>query len=98
MWVEIRYKSSKIRKAMKVYEVLSFNKELLVKLSAMGIRCEDCKYIDLYYEYLSLRASGNKVTYIVATLSEKYRVSERQVYAVIDRLGSGCKALAVVTL
>lgn len=82
---------------MKVYEVLSFNKELLAKISAMGVRCEDCKYIDLYYEYLFLRAGGNKVTYIVATLSEKYRISERQVYVVIDRLGSDCKGIAVVT-
>lgn len=82
---------------MKVYEVLSFNKELLSKLEVMGIRYEDYKYISLYNDYLSLRASGNKVTYIVAILSEKYLVSERQVYAVIERLGSDCKTVAVIT-
>lgn len=81
---------------MKVYEILSVNRELLVRLSAMGVRYEDCKYVDLYRDYLKFRADGNKMTYIVASLSEKYLVSERQVYAVINRLGSDCKDLAAV--
>lgn len=81
---------------MKVFEILSVNRELLARLSAMGVRCRDCRYIDLYRDYLKFRADGNKMTYIVAALSEKYLVSERQVYAVINRLGNDCKDLADV--
>ena len=36
---------------MKLYEVISFNRELLRRLSSVGIRLDDCKYIDLYEEY-----------------------------------------------
>lgn len=82
---------------MKTHEVLTLNRELLLKLSFMGIRCEDCKYIDLYNEYLSLRENGEKVTYVVAVLSEKYNVSERQVYSIIRRFGRDCKPFTVAS-
>lgn len=81
---------------MKVHEILSFNKELLYRLSVMGIRHDDFKYLDLYHEYTTLRERGYKKVYIVAHLSEKYRVSERQVYAVLGRMESDCKDIAVV--
>lgn len=81
---------------MKVYEILSFNKELLCRFSAMGIRPDDFKYLDLYHEYEMLRERGYKKIYIVAHLSEKYRVSERHVYAVLGRLESDCKNVAAV--
>lgn len=42
-----------------------------------------------------MRDTGNKMTYIVAMLSDKYDVSERQVYSIIDRLGKDCKSCAV---
>jgi hypothetical protein len=37
---------------MTVYEILKFNRELIEKLEAVGIRPGDCKYIDLYAEYV----------------------------------------------
>lgn len=40
---------------------------------------------------MHMRSNGNKMTYIVAALSEKYSVSERKVYSIIDRLGKDCK-------
>lgn len=80
---------------MTVFEILNFNKELLRRLMATGVKANDCVYVDLYNDYLQMRDTGNKMTYIVAMLSDKYNVSERQVYSIIDRLGKDCKSCAV---
>lgn len=80
---------------MKLYELLDFNKELLKRLKAAGIRLEDARYIDLYTDYVRLLDQGEKVSYVVALLSEKYSVSERKVYALIKRFQSDCTPLAV---
>ena len=63
---------------MKVIEILNFNRELLKRLLAVGIRLEDARYIDLYADYTHLLDQGEKVSYAVAVLSEKYSVSERK--------------------
>lgn len=83
---------------MKVHELLTFNKELLSRIHAAGIKPEDYKYIDLYNEYQERFRAGEKVTYIVACLSTKYSVSERQTYNIIGRFNSDvsyCKSCAV---
>lgn len=80
---------------MKVIEILNFNRELLKRLEAAGIRLEDAQYIDLYTDYMRLLEQGEKVSYVVALLSEKYSVSERKVYALVKRFQSDCKPLAV---
>ncbi len=80
---------------MKVIEILNFNRELLKKLQDAGIRLEDCRYIDLYADYMKLLGHGEKVSYIVAALSDKYLVSERKVYSLIKRFQSDCKTFAV---
>jgi|GEM_PF-341424 len=46
----------------------------------MGIRPDDVQYIELYNEYNKLQINGEKVSYIVATLSLRYGISERKVY------------------
>lgn len=79
---------------MKVIEILNFNRELLKRLQASGIRL-DARYIDLYSDYTRLLDQGEKVSYVVAVLSEKYSVSERKVYALVKRFQSDCKTLAV---
>ena len=73
---------------MKVIEILNFNRELLKRLQAAGIRLEDARYIDLYADYTRLLDQGEKVSYAVA-------VSERKVYALVKRFQSDCKTLAV---
>lgn len=80
---------------MKVIEILNFNRELLKRLQASGIRLEGARYIDLYSDYTRLLDQGEKVSYVVAVLSEKYSVSERKVYALVKRFQSDCKTLAV---
>ena len=78
---------------MKVIEILNFNRELLKRLQAAGIRLEDARYIDLYADYTRLLDQGEKVSYAVAVLSEKYSVSERKVYALVKRFQSDCTFL-----
>jgi hypothetical protein len=75
---------------MKVIELVSFNKELLSKIKDAGIRLDDYMYTDLYNEFNTMRNNGEKVTYIVAVLAEKYNISERKVYYLIRRLNSDC--------
>ena len=80
---------------MKVIEILNLNKELLKKFQTVGIRMEDVEYIDLFNEYLVLVTQGEKVSYIVATLADKYTISERKVYDLIRRFKSDCNLSAV---
>lgn len=80
---------------MKIIEGLKFNRELIKRLKMSGIRLEDAEYVDLYADYTTLLGRGEKVSYVVARLSEKYAVSERKVYGLIKRFQSDCKTLAV---
>ena len=70
---------------MKVIEILNLNKELLKNFRQAGIRIEDVEYIELYKEYQSLYNKGEKTTYIVSVLADKYDISERTVYDIIKR-------------
>ncbi len=79
---------------MTIYEILSFNKELLQRLFNAGIRTSDCLYVDLFDDYTRMRAAGEKTTYIVAVLSDKYALSERKVYGIIRYLSSDCMGRA----
>ena len=80
---------------MKVIELLKLNRELLTVCRSAGIRLADVRYIELYNEYSRLLADGEKITYIVAALSDKYGVCERTVYDLIRRLKAECNLLAV---
>ena len=50
---------------------------------------------DLYDEYKKMLANGDKVSYIIATLADKYEVSERKVYDLIRRFKADRNLLAV---
>lgn len=83
---------------MKVYELLSFNKELLFKIHIAGLKVDDYKYVNLYTEYLHLKNEGEKVTYIINHLSDKYAVSERQVYSIVRRMQKEITTATIVQL
>lgn len=74
---------------------MKLNRELLTVCRSAGIRLDDVRYIELYNEYSRLLADGEKITYIVAALSDKYGVCERTVYDLIRRLKAECNLLAV---
>lgn len=56
---------------------------------------EDVQYIELYNDYNRLLDEGEKVSYIVAVLAERYNVCERKVYTLIKRPQSDCNPFAV---
>lgn len=56
---------------------------------------EDVQYIEPYNDYNRLLDEGEKVSYIVAVLAERYNVCERKVYTLIKRLQSDCNPFAV---
>ena len=74
---------------------MKLNRELLNICRTAGIRLDDVRYVELYNEYSRLLAEGEKITYIVAALSDKYGVCERTVYDLIRRLKAECNLLAV---
>lgn len=80
---------------MKIYELINFNRELLKKLADAGVRLDDAQYIDAYADYLEMYKNGEKVSYIVAVLSERYSISERKVYSLLKRFQSDCNFFAV---
>lgn len=80
---------------MTIFEILNFNRELLNKLRQSGIRIEDADYIDMFAEYKNMLGEGNKVSYAVAVLADKYNVSERKVYSLIKHFQNDCNPSAV---
>ena len=74
---------------MTLFEALKFNREPLEMLIS------DLRFIDLYTEYEVMKKQGEKTTYAVAFLANKYSVSERKVYDVIKRFGKHCTLGAV---
>lgn len=80
---------------MKIIDVLKFNRELIKRLRIVGIRLEDEQFVDLYTDYTVMRQGGEKVSYIVAVLADRYVISERTVYSLIKRFNSECNLFAV---
>ena len=80
---------------MKVYEILSFNAEMLKRLHKNGIRTTDYKSLEIYNEYLKLIGKGYKVVYAVAYISNKYKVCNRKVYKIISKMEKDCQISAV---
>lgn len=80
---------------MKIIELLKLNRELLKTCCKVGMHLDDVKYIDLYADYRALLARGNKVTYAVAVLAQRYGISERKVYSLIKRFKADCNLYAV---
>lgn len=80
---------------MTLFEALKFNREPLEIIAGLGGKPDDIRYIDLYAEYESMKSKGEKTTYIVLFLANKYSVCERKIYDVIKRFGKYCTLDAV---
>ena len=76
---------------MTVFDVLNLYQTPFEWMLNSGIRMEDVPYVGLYKEYTRMKKEGCKKTYIVASLAEKYRISERKVYTLLKRLSQNCK-------
>ena len=79
---------------MKVIEVTKLGREILEILQNSCIKVNYVRYINMYDEYIE-RVKTEKNSYVVRCLSEKYGVSERQVYYIIKKLDQDCKFGAV---
>lgn len=75
---------------MTVFELLYFHKDLLRMVSESGLKAGDYRFASLYDDYLKMESAGDKKTYIVAVLADKYGISERKVYDVLRRLSEEC--------
>lgn len=80
---------------MTAFEVLYFNKDLLKRLFELGLKISDYKYVDLYIDYEKMCNKGYKVIYVVSVLSSKYRISEREIYKIINRMKKDCASCSV---
>ena len=65
-------------------------------LHKFGISIEDGKWIEMYHEYKKMKVMEHKMVYIVAFLSEKYKICERKVYKIIKSMERDCTLDAVV--
>lgn len=75
---------------MKVFELLSIHRGLLSCMAECGIKIDDLKYIDLFEEYNKQTKAGEKATYVVAMLADKYGVCERKVYSIVKQFRKEC--------
>ena len=80
---------------MTLFEALKLNREPLEMLIRLGIKQDDVRYIDLYSEFEEMKNRGEKTTYAVLYLANKYSICERKVYDVIKRFGKCCTLDAV---
>lgn len=67
-------------------ELVEFNKELFQKLKSAGVRLEDYKYCDLYRDYVELCRKEHNRKVVFLTLAERYNISDRQVYNIINHM------------
>ena len=80
---------------MTYYEIIKLSKEPIDRLNSAGFRLKYCQYLALYEDYRRMREAGDKMTYIVSVLHDRYHVCERKVYDLINRFGSHCTIGAV---
>lgn len=80
---------------MTVYEALKMCGGIIETLEKAGVKPADHKYVALFEDYRRARKRGEKISYIVLCLAQRYGMSERNVYEVVKRLGSDCKSASL---
>lgn len=76
---------------MKVAEILRLGCEMLRVLHKTGIKTDDYRWLQLYADYQTMKREGEKTTYVVAILAERYAVCERKVYKIIRCMERECQ-------
>lgn len=67
-------------------EIIEFNKELLQKLKEAGVKLDDYRYCDLFRDYTKMSHTERNRKVIFLTLAERYGISDRQVYNIVNHL------------
>lgn len=67
-------------------EIVKFNRHLLQNLKKAGIRLEDYRYCELFEDYLELSETEQNRKVVFLTLSQRYGITDRQVYNIVNHL------------
>ncbi len=67
----------------------------MICLDDMGYKHGDYRFVPLFEEFIAMKQEGQKVSYAVAVLADRYAVSERKVYDIIARFSRNCNLCAV---
>lgn len=70
---------------MIVADFVKISSETMKLLSKFGIKTDDFKHIGLFSDYEKMVAEGSKISYVVASLADKYSISEASVYRILRR-------------
>lgn len=70
---------------MRIADFIRLHKEIMNLLSNHDVKMDDFKYIEMFEDYDSMVREGNKISYIVSYLSDKYSLSEASVYRVLKK-------------
>lgn len=73
---------------MTVYDFLRTSRSIIEMMDAHGINANYVGQIDMYAEWVRLKAEGHKSVYAVAYLADKYGCSEQNVWKWIKRLSA----------
>lgn len=71
---------------MIIADLVIFNREVLQRLKEVGVKLDDYKYCDLYRDYLELSATTDSRKEVMLTLADRYKITDRQVYNIINHL------------
>ncbi len=70
---------------MTVFEFLKVNETFIKYLIEILPSVHLLEHLELYNEFQKLQKQGEKVSYIVAILADKYNVTERLIYKVVKQ-------------
>jgi Mor family transcriptional regulator len=80
---------------MKVWEIVKIGGEIIEMLQKSCMSMDDCRYVEMYEEYVRLMNDGAKKARVAPYLAKKYNMSERRVYYLLKKFGKECKFGAV---
>ena len=70
---------------MKVVDALVMAEPFISRLLVYGVKPRDVQYLALYDEYREFCKEGLKITYIEATLCEKYAIGRSKFYEIVRK-------------
>lgn len=71
---------------MRAYELFSLNESLLKVMDSASLSISDVRYMPAIREYMDMTDAGEKKTYVIQFLSDKYDVADRTLYRIIDKM------------
>ena len=75
---------------MTLYDALTISGHTLAAIRELGYKAGDARYMPMFRDYLEMVARGDKITYAVAIVANRYGISERTVYNVVKRFSAHC--------